>query len=65
MYLPHVRDNITFPYSLFNVCHQVQFQKILMDRFREKFESIDSGPKNVPFLPFFSQKRAPSLVCVY
>ena len=56
---------------LFHACHLVQFQKNLMNRCGEKFRSVDFGPKNFPFCPFyakqefFSEKKAPSRFSVY
>ena len=51
-YLPHFGHNKKLLKSLvrlnhfFNACHQVQYQKNLMNRFIEKFKSVDFGPKN-------------------
>ena len=41
------------PFSLITACHQVQFNKNLMKRFREKFKSVYFGPKNDPFTLFW------------
>ena len=38
---------------IFNVCHQVYFQKNLKNRFREKFKNIDLGHKNSSLIPFW------------
>ena len=45
--------------TLFTACHQVQFEKNLINRFREKLKRVDFEPNNVPFL-----FTAPSLLCV-
>ena len=55
-------------YPIFNVCHEVQFQKNLKNRFRENLEN--AGPKNRPFTPFwpkqrFFSKKVPSLFSHY
>lgn len=36
---------------LFNACHEIQFQKILMYRF---CLTVDFGPKNAPFISFWA-----------
>ena len=50
-------------------CHQVQFQKNLINRFREKFQSVDFGPRNVSFTNFgiknFSQNKGPVTFWIY
>ena len=38
--------------NTFNACHQVPFQKHPINRFAEKFRSVDFGPKNGLFFPF-------------
>lgn len=35
----------------------VQFQKNLINRFREKFKRVDFGPKNSTFIPFWAQQE--------
>ena len=42
-------------YPIFNTFHQLQLQKSLMKRFREKFNSIDFGDKHSPFIPFWAE----------
>ena len=44
----------TNPFSplLSNALHQVQFQKNLMNRFKENFKNVNSGLKNSQFTPF-------------
>ena len=50
-------------YPLINDCNQVQFQKNLMKRFREKFKNLGLGPKNrlftTPNLHFRDDKKFP------
>ena len=46
-------------YPSFNSFNQVQLKKNLMNRFTEKFESVDVGSKNGPFKQnkiFFPEK---------
>ena len=46
--MPHFGQNKskTVPLNyFFNDCHQLLLQKSLMNRFREKFKSADSGSK--------------------
>ena len=38
--------------EFFNACHQLQFQKNLINRFRENFKKTDLELKNEPFTPF-------------
>ena len=49
-------------YLVFTASHRVQYQKNLLNRFREKFKKVDFGPKNSSFTPFweciFSQNWA-------
>ena len=46
-------QNKDCPYKSQTVCHQLQFQKDLMNRFWKKnFKNIDLELKNAPFLPF-------------
>ena len=58
---------------MFNSFHQVQLQKNLKSKLREKFKSTDIaiGPQNDPFTPFqikeefLSKKKCPPLFSVY
>ena len=54
-YLPYFEHNKTFlesrKQSLFHYCHQVQCQKNLLNRSRQKFKNADFGLKNDPFMP--------------
>ena len=49
-------------YQFFNTCHQVQYQKIIMYRFREKLKYVDFGPKNDRFTPFYLKKSFVTLI---
>ena len=40
-------------YLIFTASHQVQYLKNLLQRFREKFNKVDFGPKNSSFTPFW------------
>ena len=54
-HFPHFRHmnfpskSIAVPLNQFNACHQIQFQKSLMNRF---CLNVDFGPKNAPFISF-------------
>ena len=39
--------------TIFNACHQVQYQKNLMMKFKE-FKNNDIGPENPAFTPFYA-----------
>lgn len=45
--------------SLFNACHQAQYQKNLIERFKEKFKIVKFGPKNAPFNLIWVNKTFP------
>ena len=53
---PQKSKTVTFNH-FFNAFHHVQFYKNLIKRFRVKFKSIDSGPKNASFTPFLATIR--------
>ena len=40
-------------YPLFHTCHQIQFEKNPMNKFR-KAHFVDFGPKDTPFTPFWA-----------
>lgn len=44
---------VTF-YPFMNVCHQLQLQKKLINRFRMNLKSVDFGLQNDPFIPFWA-----------
>lgn len=37
-----------------NVCHQLQLQKKLINRFKMNLKSVDFGLQNDPFIPFWA-----------
>lgn len=43
--------------NTFNACHQVPFQKHPINRFVEKFWSVDFGPKYGLFFPFWAKQE--------
>ena len=58
--MPHFGQNKskTVPLNyFFNDCHQLLLQKSLMNRFREKFKSVDSGSKEWAIPPILGKMR--------
>ena len=49
-------------HPLSNTCHQVTFQKNLMNRFRGNFKKDYFGLKNDPFSPFSTQSKFSSKI---
>ena len=48
-FFSQILKTVTFIH-LFNAFHQVEFQKNLMNRFKENLKNVNFGPKNTPFL---------------
>ena len=49
-----IQNNHFKPHS--DACHKVQFQKNLMNRFRQKFISVDFWPENDLFTLFWAKQ---------
>ena len=57
IHFPHFRHNKDFTLQskthffdpILDACHQLQFQKYLMDRFGKNSKNVNLGSKNVPF----------------
>ena len=76
-HFPHFGHHKNFPwklpllYLLFNISHQIQFQKNLMNRYREKFKSFHFRATYSSFTSFratqefFSKKKPPLLFSIY
>ena len=64
-------SKLSLLYLLFNISHQIQFQKNLMNRCREKFKSFHFRAKYSPFTScratqeFISKKKPPLFFRIY